>query len=119
MIASMKSVTTKHLVSAMPNEPTPIVLEVAPARVVQTDPTQIGQETPRQKRVLWLNPNWRDFHKLWSLRLAGLVMLLSAAEMAVPAFISWIPPRLFALLCFVIVAALGVTRLLNQKSTDL
>jgi hypothetical protein len=97
----------------------PIVLEVAPARVVQTAPTQVGVETPRQKRALWFDPNWRDFHKLWSMRLAGIVMLLSAAEMAVPAFITWLPPRLFALLCLVIVAALGVTRLLNQSSTDL
>jgi hypothetical protein len=100
-------------------DPVPPVLEVAPARVVQTEPTQIGVETARQKSVLWFDPNWRDFHKLWSLRLAGLVMLLSAAEMAVPAFITWIPPRLFALLCLLIVGALGITRLMNQKGTDL
>jgi hypothetical protein len=95
------------------------VLEVAPARVVQTAPTQIGVETARQKRTLWFDPNWRDFHKLWSMRLAGLVMFLSAAEMAIPAFITWIPPRLFALLCFVIVGAVGIARLMNQKDTDL
>lgn len=99
--------------------PAPIVLEVAPARVVQTDPTQIGVETARQKAVLWFDPNWRDFHKLWSLRLAFLVMLLSAAELAVPAFVNWVPPRMFALLCLVIVCALGITRLMNQKGTDL
>jgi hypothetical protein len=103
----------------MVDAPVETVIEVAPARVVQVEPTQIGVQTPRQKRTLWFDPNWRDFHKLWSLRLAGLVMLLSAAEMAIPAFITWMPPRVFALSCLVIVGALGVTRLLNQSSTDL
>ena len=104
---------------AEPAAPDPVVLEVAPARVVQTAPTQVGVETPHQKATLWFDPNWRDFHKLWSMRLAALVMFLSAAEMSVPAFISWIPPRLFALLCFLIVGALGIARLINQKNTDL
>ena len=95
------------------------VLEVAPARVVQTSPTQIGVETPRQKATLWFDPNWRDFHKLWSMRIAFGIMGLTAAEMAVPAFINWLPPRLFALICFLLVFALGITRLLNQSKTDL
>ena len=78
-----------------------------------TDPTPLPAKQP------WFDPQWRDFHKLWSMRLAGLVMFLSAAEMAVPAFITWIPPRLFALLCFLIVGALGIARLINQRNTDL
>lgn len=96
-----------------------VTLEVAPARVVQTAPTQVGVETPRQKATLWVDPNWRDFHKLWSMRVAFVLMLLTAGEMAIPAFISWIPPRLFALICFVLVVSAGVLRLLNQSSTDL
>lgn len=105
---------------AAPLAPAPSpTLEIAPARVVQTAPTQIGVETPRQKRVLWFDPNWRDFHKLWSMRVAFAIMLLTSAEMAVPAFINWLPPRLFALICFVLVLTLGATRLLNQSSTDL
>jgi hypothetical protein len=97
----------------------PTVLEVAPARVVETAPVQVGVETARQKQVLWFDPNWREFHKLWSIRLSAIVMLLSAAEMAVPAFITWVPPRLFALLCLVIVGAAWVARLMNQRSTNL
>ena len=53
------------------------------------------------------------------MRFAFLIMLLTGAEMAVPAFINWVPPRLFALMCFVIVLALGIARLVNQKNTDL
>ena len=87
----------------------PTVLEVAPARVVETAPVQVGVETARQKQVLWFDPNWREFHKLWSIRLSAIVMLLSAAEMAVPAFIT----------CLVIVGAAWVARLMNQRSTNL
>ena len=67
----------------------------------------------------WFDPQWRDFHKLWSMRLAFLIMLFSAAEMALPAFINWFPPRLFALICFALVFALGLARLVNQDNTDL
>lgn len=101
-------------------EPTPpVVLEVAPARVVQTDPTQIGKETPRQQAALWFDPNWRDFHKLWSMRVQFVLMGITAAYMIVPAFISWVPPRAFAALVIVLVFGGGLFRLMNQKGVDL
>jgi hypothetical protein len=97
----------------------PVVLEVAPARIVQTDPTQVGKETPRQQATLWFDPNWRDFHKLWSMRVQFILMGFTAAYMAVPAFISWLPPRLFALIVVVMIFSGGIFRLMNQKGVDL
>lgn len=97
----------------------PVVLEVAPARVVQTDPTQIGKETPRQQAQLWFDPNWRDFHKLWSMRAQFVLMGFTAAYMIVPAFMSWLPPRLFAAIVIFIVFVGGIFRLMNQKGVDL
>jgi hypothetical protein len=103
----------------MTDTPAPVVTEIAPARVVQTAPTQIGAETPRQKQALWFDPNWRDFHKLWSMRVQIIILALVAAEMAIPAFMSWMPPRLFAILVGVLVIGGGIFRLLNQSSTNL
>jgi hypothetical protein len=101
-------------------EPTaPVVLEVAPARVVQTDPTQVGKETPRQQAALWFDPNWRDFHKLWSMRTQFALMGFTAAYMIVPAFMLWLPPRLFALIVIFVVFVGGILRLMNQKGVDL
>lgn len=80
-----------------------------------TNPTPA---TPPAKAT-WFDPQWRDFHKLWSMRIAFLIMIFSASEMAVPAFINWLPPRLFALLCFTLVIGLGIARLVNQKNTSL
>ena len=97
----------------------PVVLEVAPARVVQTDPTQIGRETPRQRTALWFDPNWRDFHKLWSMRVQFILMAFTAAYMIVPAFITWLPPRMFALVVVVLIFSGGIFRLMNQKGVDL
>ncbi len=102
-----------------PKPPAPVVLEVAPARVVQTDPTQIGAETPRQKRELWFDPNWRDFHKLWSMRTQFVILAISAAYMILPAFMAWMPPRLFAASVIVLVFGGGIFRLMNQKGVDL
>src|ERR1035437_66710 len=100
-------------------DPVPQVLEVAPARVVQTDPTQIGKETPRQQATLWFDPNWRDFHKLWSMRTQFVLMGLTAAYMVVPAFINWLPPRMFAAIVILLVFGGGIFRLMNQKGVDL
>ena len=97
----------------------PPVLEVAPSRVVQTDPTQVGRETPRQRAQLWFDPNWRDFHKLWSMRVNFLLMGITAAYMALPAFMSWLPPRIFAVLVIILVFGGGLFRLMNQKGVDL
>jgi hypothetical protein len=97
----------------------PVVLEVAPARVVQTDPTQIGKETPHQQATLWFDPNWRDFHKLWSMRTQFVLMGFTASYMIIPAFINWLPPRLFALVVVGFVFTGGVFRLMNQKGVDL
>jgi hypothetical protein len=103
----------------MPDPVAPTVLEVAPARVVQTAPTQVGVETPRQKQELWFDPNWRDFHKLWSMRTQFVLMGFTAAYMIVPAFINWLPPRLFSLVVVVLIFVGGVFRLMNQKDVDL
>ena len=67
----------------------------------------------------WLDPNWRDFHKLWSMRAQFVLMGFTAAYMIVPAFMSWLPPRLFAVLVMFIVFVGGIFRLLNQKGVDL
>ena len=67
----------------------------------------------------WLDPQWRDFHKLWSMRVQFVLMGFTAAYMIVPAFISWLPPRLFAAIVIFVVFVGGILRLLNQTSTDL
>ena len=79
-----------------------------------TDPS-----APAPKRQPWLDPQWRDFHKLWSMRVQFVLMGFTAAYMIVPAFMSWMPPRLFALLVIFIVFVGGILRLLNQSSTEL
>jgi hypothetical protein len=97
----------------------PVKIEVVPPRVVQTEPTQVGRETPAQRARLWFDPNWRDFHKLWSMRAQFVLMGFTAAYMIVPAFINWLPPRLFALIVVVLIFAGGIFRLMNQKGVDL
>lgn len=74
---------------------------------------------PAKVKQPWLDPNWRDFHKLWSMRVNFVLMGITAAYMIVPAFISWMPPRLFALVVIVLVFGGGLFRLLNQSSTEL
>jgi hypothetical protein len=86
---------------------------------VQTEPTQVGKETPRQQATLWFDPNWKQFHKLWSMRAHFVILALAAAEMAIPAFMSWMPPRLFAMVVGVLVIGGGVFRLMNQKDVTL
>ncbi len=97
----------------------PQKFEIAPARIVQVEPTQIGAQTPAQKQALWFDPNWRDFHKLWSMRIQFVLLGLVAAEMALPAFMTWMPPRVFALACGLLVIGGGVLRLMNQKDVTL
>ena len=67
----------------------------------------------------WLDPQWRDIHKLWSQRVYFILLAFAAAQMVLPAFMSWIPPRLFALLVILAVFGGGILRILKQKSTDL
>jgi hypothetical protein len=76
-------------------------------------PTQATETQP------WLDPQWRDFHKLWSMRVQFVLMGFTAAYMIVPAFISWMPPRLFAAVVIFLVFVGGTVRLLNQSSTEL
>ena len=67
----------------------------------------------------WFDPNWRDFHKLWSMRVQFVLMGFTAAYMIVPAFMAWMPPRLFAVVVLFIVFVGGIFRLMNQKGVDL
>jgi hypothetical protein len=64
-----------------------------------------------------LVPNWRAvLRRAWSIRLLLLAGLLSGAEVALPLIgAEAIPPRLFAGLSAIIVAAAFVARLLAQK----
>jgi len=54
--------------------------------------------------------------RLWSVRLAGLSALLSAAEFALPFFAPAVPSRLFAALAFVVAIAAAGARVVAQPA---
>lgn len=66
-----------------------------------------------------LDPHWREWHKLWSMRLAILWMILSGAWIALPAFSSMLPPVPFALVCMGFSVAIGLARITNQPGVNL
>ena len=62
----------------------------------------------------WLDPNWRDWHKLWSMRITIFGWGLSGLFMLWPSLAYSVDPRLFAAGCFILCAAIGIARLKNQ-----
>lgn len=66
-----------------------------------------------------LDPNWREWHKLWSMRIAILWMLVCGAWIALPAFSAVLSPVPFALLCMGFSVAIGVARITNQPGVTL
>jgi hypothetical protein len=53
------------------------------------------------------------------MRTQFVLMGFTAAYMIVPAFMSWLPPRLFGAIVIFIVFVGGIFRLMNQKGVDL
>lgn len=61
--------------------------------------------------------NWKQIAtKAWSMRLMLLAGLLSGAEVAMPYFVSVIPPGSFAIASAVVTAAAMVARVVVQKN---
>jgi hypothetical protein len=67
---------------------------------------------------LWLlqhvDPDWKVAHKLWSLRIAFVWMLVCGVYMALPAFQNYIDAFWFAGICIAFTFAIGIGRLTNQ-----
>lgn len=67
-----------------------------------------------QQRLLW---NWRTIlQKAWSMKLMGLSIVLSAAEVAMPYIAPNVRSGAFAGLAALVTLAAGVARLFAQKS---
>lgn len=56
------------------------------------------------------------FYKAWSFWLAVIAAILGAAELALPLFNSFVPPRTFAWASFVTTALAAVARTIQQQS---
>lgn len=67
---------------------------------------------------LWLlqhvDPDWRVAHKLWSMRVAFVWMVMSGLYMSLPSFQAFLDPFWFAGFCVVGAVLVGVGRLTNQ-----
>lgn len=62
-----------------------------------------------------LLPDWRRIlRRAWSIRLALVAAVLSAAEVILPLFVDSVPRNLFAVLSFVAVGGAMLARLLAQ-----
>lgn len=71
---------------------------------------------PRTRRLPGLLPDWRRIlRRAWSLRLAALAGLLSAAEVILPLYADALPRGLFAALSGVTITAAMLARLVAQK----
>lgn len=58
-----------------------------------------------------LIPNWKQSWRLWSVRLAALLALLSALEPLLPELSQALPPRWYAYLAL----AIAISRVVKQK----
>jgi hypothetical protein len=61
-----------------------------------------------------LDPDFRVWHRLWSVRVALFWALVCGLWAALPAFQGFISPFLFALLCIGFSLAICLARLTNQ-----
>lgn len=59
--------------------------------------------------------NWRKVLKsAWSMRLAMLTALFSAAEVALPFFVDFVPPRTMAIMATITAAGAAIARVIAQ-----
>lgn len=65
------------------------------------------------------DPQWRDWHKLWSIRLAIFNAMLSGLWVALPAFSALVPPVWFALACMSLSVMIVIARVTKQPGVDL
>lgn len=92
-----------------------------------TEPTPIADATTKVEAAVvapvsalaavadrHLDPDWRNWHRWWSIRVAIFWGALSGAYVALPAFYGWVPPPIFALICVGLSVILVVARLFNQ-----
>lgn len=62
--------------------------------------------------------NWNEvLKKAWSIRLALLSAVFSAAEVALPFFTDFVPPRTMALLAALTAAAATIARIVAQPNS--
>ena len=66
----------------------------------------------------YLDPDWKVAHKLWSLRIAFVWMIVSGLYMALPAFQNMIDPFWFGGICMAFAIAVGIGRLTNQPGLN-
>lgn len=65
-----------------------------------------------------LIPEWKTAHKLWTVQLAVFWMLVSAGFAALPAFMNYVSPINYALLCVGFSATLLIARLTDQPGVE-
>jgi hypothetical protein len=65
-------------------------------------------------KARYLDPDYKVWHKLWSIRLAVFWGIVAGLWAALPAFQSYVDPVWFAILCVGFAIAIGVARLTNQ-----
>ncbi len=59
-------------------------------------------------------PQWRLAHKLWSVRIAFIWMVVTGVYMALPAFQDYMTPFHFLYICIGFSVVIGLARLTNQ-----
>jgi hypothetical protein len=87
-----------------------------PSAVMQA----VGQVTKQAASIAdqHLDPDWRIFHKLWSMRIAFFWACTSGLYVALPAFEAYVDARFFAVLCVGFSVAIMVGRLYHQPGLD-
>ena len=80
------------------------------------------EEAMRDKLVAWadahLVANWRQWHRLWSVRIAIFWTVIEAVYTAFPAFQDTMPPWVFLCACVFISLLLLFARLTHQPGLD-
>lgn len=76
----------------------------------------------RRNWQVWLDkygdPDWRLWHRMWSVRIALLTTVLNGLYGAWPAFMEYVPPFEYAMINVTLAIAVFVARLTNQSGFD-
>ncbi len=62
----------------------------------------------------WLDPEWRNWHKWWSVRATIFWTVVSSAYFGWVAFYNVVPPFWFMGISLLMGVSIGVARLMNQ-----
>ena len=67
----------------------------------------------------FLSPEWKDWHRLWSMRVTIFWFLFYGAWIALPAFQNMMSSWHFLLISMVSTLTIGIARLYNQPGISL